>query len=287
VRDEIVRQHPEAVQEFVSMLVQAGQFIDQKPETAASIGVPFLDPHKKLGLKQAVLRDVLKEAQGIKTNDMFPEIEALERMQQYMVNEVGIGSLIDLKKFVDIRFAEVACKSLVGYKSILHDVSDVVAAINRQQSGTRDSKASLNLEGKYLAFKVGEEEYGCEVKGVREIIEMKPITVVPHAAPYIKGVINLRGEVVPVIDLGHKLGIQGDTSNKRDCIVVVEVKTDTGPTLAGIAVNSVSDVIEVEAKDLYSGHSLKGLEKDYLLGYVKTSEKIRILLDTQQLFHEV
>ena len=284
VRDEIIQQHPEAVQEFVNMLVQAGQFIDQKPETAASIGVPFLDPTKKLGLKHAVLQDVLKEAQGIKTNDMFPEIEALERMQQYMVNEVEIGSLIDLNQFIDIRFAEAACQNLGGQKSILRDVSEVVAGINRQQSKLHSSKASLNLEGKYLAFKVGDEAYGCEVRGVREIIDMKPITVVPHAASYIKGVINLRGDVVPVIDLAHKLGLQSKPDSKRGCIVVVEVITNTGPTLAGIAVNSVSDVIDVAAKDLFGGHSMEGLQQDYVLGYVKTSDNIRTLLDTQRLF---
>ncbi|MEE8391309.1 MAG: ABC transporter substrate-binding protein, partial [Anaerolineae bacterium] len=110
VRDEVIEQDADAVQEFVNLLVKAGQFIDGSPETAAAMGVPFLDPDEMLGLKEVVLRDVLKEPQGIKTNDMRPVLEDFDRMQRYMVDEMGIGTLIDLEKFVDTQFAEIACR---------------------------------------------------------------------------------------------------------------------------------------------------------------------------------
>jgi chemotaxis signal transduction protein/ABC-type nitrate/sulfonate/bicarbonate transport system substrate-binding protein/CheY-like chemotaxis protein len=288
MRDEIVQQYPEAVQELVTMLVQAGQFIKQKPETAAAIGVPFLDPNRKLGLKESVLRDVLKEAQGIKTNDMFPVIEDLDRLQRYMVNEVGIGSLIDLNKFVDIRFAEVACKGLVGQKSVLHDVSEIVATLASHQAGSRGAKANLNLEGKYLSFIAGNGEFAFNVSGVKEITEMKPVTVVPHAPAFVKGVINLRGEIVPIIDLGYRLGMAASEYNKHARIIIVEVATNKGTIPVGIAVNSVSDVIDIEAKDIEEVSAIeRSAQAGFILGYAKTNEKVRILLDTARLFGEV
>ncbi|MEE8392071.1 MAG: ABC transporter substrate-binding protein, partial [Anaerolineae bacterium] len=132
VRDELVEQNADAVQEFISMLVQAGQCMDQKPETAAAIGVPFLDPDKTLGLTEAGLESVLKESYGIKTNDMFPVIEDFDRIQRYMVEEMEIGTLIDLEKFVDTRFAEVACKDIESQQSVMHDVSKIVSKITGQ-----------------------------------------------------------------------------------------------------------------------------------------------------------
>ncbi|MCL4294711.1 MAG: chemotaxis protein CheW [Anaerolineae bacterium] len=288
LRDEIVQQHPEAVQEFVSMLVQAGQFIEQRPETAAAIGVPFLDPHGKLGLKESVLRDVLKEAQGIKTNDLFPVIEDLERMQRYMVNEIGIGSLIDLHKFVDTRFAEVACKSRTGRTSVLHDVSEIVAALTGHQASSRGAKANLNLEGKYLSFMVGNGEFAFNVTGVKEITVMKPVTIVPHAPAFVQGVINLRGEIVPIVDLGCRLGMAASEYNKRARIIIVEVATNKGSIPVGIAVNSVSDVIDIRAKEIEEVSAVeKNPRASFILGYAKANGKIRILLDTARLFGEV
>lgn len=287
-RAEIVQQHPQAVQEFVTMLVQAGQFIEQKPETAAAIGVSFLDPHRKLGLKESVLRDVLKEAQGIKTNDMFPIIADLDRLQRYMVNEIGVGNLIDLSKFVDIRFAEVACKGVPARTSVLHDVSDIVSALVKHHAGPRGAKANLNLEGKYLSFMVGTGEFALNVIGVKEITEMKPVTAVPHAPSYVKGVINLRGEIVPIVDLGCRLGMATSEYNKGARIIIVEVANSRGAIPVGIAVNSVSDVMDIQAKEIEEVSAVeRSNQANFILGYAKTNGKIRILLDTARLFSEI
>lgn len=288
MRDEIVNEYPDAVQEFVTMLVQAGQFIDQKPEIAAEIGVPFLDPNGKLGLKKAVLRDVLKETQGIKTNDLFPVIEDLDRIQRYMVTEMGIGTLIDLEKFVDTRFAKIACQNKTSQKSVMRDVSEIVTKLINPQTSSRGSKASLNLEGKYLMFTAGDGKYGLDVLGVREIIEMSPVTVVPHSETFVQGVINIRGEIVPVIDLKYKLGMKAGEYDTRSRIIVLEIATSKGVVPVGIAVNSVSDVLDIDAADIEDASLVgNGVDAKHIRGYVKTNKDITILLETKQLFDEI
>jgi ABC-type nitrate/sulfonate/bicarbonate transport system substrate-binding protein/chemotaxis signal transduction protein len=287
MRDELVSQHPEAVQEFVGMLVQAGQFIAEKPDTAAAIGVPFLDPHKQLGLKESVLRDVLKEEGGITTDDMFPEIDALERMQQYMVNDVGVGSIIDMQQFVDLRFAELACKNLTTKKSVLHNISEIVDSLTANRTVRRTAKANLNLEGKYLLFGLGDGEYGLNVTQVKEITDMMPITVVPHALPFVKGAVNLRGEIVPVIDLAHRLGVQNGYDQDKVRIIVVEHTTEKGIGLVGIADSTVSEVVDIDAKEIEEPSAMvQSAAADLTLGYAKTGDAIRLLLDTQRLLEE-
>ncbi|MCB0163532.1 MAG: ABC transporter substrate-binding protein [Anaerolineae bacterium] len=286
VRDEIVSEYPDAVQELVNMLVEAGQFIEQKPETSAAIGVPFLDPTGSLGLREAVLRDVLKENQGIKTGDLFPVIEDLDKIQRYMVQEMGLGTLVNLEEFVDTRFAEIACKHTPPRKSILRNVSDILNNMNHRQSSSRVSKASLNLEGKYLIFNTSNGEYGLDVLGVREIIKMRPITVVPHATDYIKGVINVRGEIVPVVDLTQKLGLGVGDYDQQARIVVLEVATASGVTPVGIVVSSVTEVVDIEAKDIDDASSLgHGVDANFILGYYKSKGDLKILLNDKQLFN--
>ena len=111
MRDEFISQHPDAVHELTSLLVDAGQFVEENKDLAAEIAVAFLDPKKELGLTTDVLSRVLNEPRGIKTNDLYPVLEDLDKIQRYMHDEMGIGVLIDLEKFVDLRFADATCKS--------------------------------------------------------------------------------------------------------------------------------------------------------------------------------
>ncbi|OQY12221.1 MAG: multifunctional response regulator receiver/nitrate/sulfonate/bicarbonate ABC transporter substrate-binding protein [Desulfobacteraceae bacterium 4572_19] len=110
MQDDFIEQFPDAAQEFTSLLVQAGKFVEQNLELAAQIAVDFLDPNKAIGLTPEVLMRVLSLPQGIKMNNLYPVKEDLDTIQQYMFNQMGIGKLIDLDTFVDLRFAEVACK---------------------------------------------------------------------------------------------------------------------------------------------------------------------------------
>lgn len=286
MRDEVIEQHPEAVQEFVGMLVEAGQFVEKNPEASAAIGVPFLDPHKQLGLKEAVLRDVLKEDQGISTGDLYPVKDDLDRIQRYMVNEMGLSTIVDLDKFVDTRFADIACRQSDRRKSNFHDVNEFVADIVRKQADGRATKANLNLEGKYIFFHMGEGDFGLNVMGVKEIIQMQPITVVPHANDAIMGVINFRGDVVPVVDLRYKLGMYQNGGEALAQIIVLELPQDRSTTPVGIAVDAVSEVVDIQANDIEDARTIGyGVDSEHILGYVKAQEAIKILLDTDQLFY--
>jgi CheY-like chemotaxis protein len=111
MRDEFIGQYPDAVHELTSLLVEAGRFVEENRELAAEIAVAFLDPKNELGLTTDVLNRVLNEPRGIKTNDLYPVLEDLDKIQRYMHDEMGIGILIDMEKFVDLRFADAACKS--------------------------------------------------------------------------------------------------------------------------------------------------------------------------------
>ncbi|HAO23021.1 MAG: hypothetical protein BWK80_32365 [Desulfobacteraceae bacterium IS3] len=128
IREDVIKAHEDAVYEFVHNIVQAGRFIAYTPRTSSGIGVEFLDPDKKLGLKIPVLENVLKEPMGIKTDDLFPVIEDLDIIQQYMSDKMGIGTLIDLEKFVDLRFAEAVYADLEIQRrpSLFQKPSDIV-----------------------------------------------------------------------------------------------------------------------------------------------------------------
>ena len=163
MREDFIGPYSDAVYEFTEMLVEAGKFIEHKPEMAAEIAVKFLDPDKKLGLKVPILKNVLTEAQGIKSGDLFPVIEDLDRMQHYMFDNMGIGSIIDLEKFVDTRFAEAACKDRisVGKASVLHAAGGAAIEILNRAAQVKEisGKAMLGKEGKYLAYVMGEQEF--------------------------------------------------------------------------------------------------------------------------------
>ena len=105
-------------------------------------------------------------------------------------------------------------------------------------------------EGKYLTFALAGEEYGIGILKVKEIIGLMPITTVPQTPGYVKGVINLRGKVIPVADLRLKFGMEAMAYNDRTCIIVVEIEGAAGPSSMGIVVDSVSEVLNIKADDI-------------------------------------
>ncbi len=109
IQDELIQQHEDAVYEFIDLLVQAGQYIENNPAEAARIAVQFLDPEKELQLSPEDLEEVLKEPSGVKFNDLFPVIKDLNIIQHYMKEQMNIGNIVDLDEFVDLRFAKAAC----------------------------------------------------------------------------------------------------------------------------------------------------------------------------------
>src|SRR5262245_18974619 len=108
----------------------------------------------------------------------------------------------------------------------------------------------MELAGKYLTFALANEEYGMPVLHVREIIKMMDITEVPQVPPHIKGVLNLRGKVIPVIDLRLKFGFTANEPTSRTCIIVVEVTLSASRAMMGIIVDHVLDVLNILADEI-------------------------------------
>ena len=137
------------------------------------------------------------------------------------------------------------------------------------------------LAGKYLTFRLGDESYGIAVLKIREIIRLTPITAVPQMPAYIKGVINLRGKVIPVVDLRVKFGLAEAESNERTCIVVVQVELASHTkVLMGLMVDAVEEVAYIAAQDIEATPDFgTALDTAYLLGMAKVKDAVKALLD--------
>lgn len=147
---------------------------------------------------------------------------------------------------------------------------------NETASGARlDARA-----GKYLTFHLANEEFGVRVVKVREIMGMQEITAVPQTPAHVKGVLNLRGKVVPVIDLRLKFGLEAAEYTQRTCIIVTQLQGAAGPILMGVVVDGVSEVLNLvgtEIEDVPDFGDDGGGQ--YLLGMAKVKGKVKILLD--------
>ena len=138
----------------------------------------------------------------------------------------------------------------------------------------------MELAGKYLTFSLATEEYGVPVLRVREIIKMMDITEVPQVPPHIKGVLNLRGKVIPVIDLRLKFGFAALESTSRTCIVVVEVALSGSRVMMGIIVDHVLDVLNIVAEEIEPTPEFGDRVCTYYMkGVAKVKGTVKILLD--------
>lgn len=135
---------------------------------------------------------------------------------------------------------------------------------------------SGQLGGKYLTFELASEEYGLEILKVREIIGLMAITSVPRTPPDFKGVINLRGKVIPVIDLRLKFEIEETEVTEETCVIVVDVNS----LEMGIIVDKVSEVLDIPSEDIEDPPSFgSSVKTDFILGMGKTEQRVIILLD--------
>jgi len=141
-------------------------------------------------------------------------------------------------------------------------------------------KAMVDREGKYLTFTMDKEEYGIGILKIKEIIGMMPITPVPRTPEHVKGVINLRGKVIPVVDLRLKFGMDAIDYTERTCTIVVEIEGSTGTVMMGIVVDSVSEVLNIKGEDIEDTPTFgTRLDTDYILGMAKMEGGVKILLD--------
>jgi len=141
----------------------------------------------------------------------------------------------------------------------------------------------LAKEGKYLTFALGREDYGLEILKVREIIGMMNITAVPQVPAYVKGVINLRGKVIPVIDLRLKFGMPSIDTTAETCIIIVNLKD----ILIGIIIDKVKEVLDIKQEKIEATPNFgSNIHTDYILGIGKINDSVKILLNIEKVLGE-
>lgn len=137
-------------------------------------------------------------------------------------------------------------------------------------------------KGKFLTFNMGNEYYGIEIKYVTEIIGLQPITEIPEMPPYIKGIINLRGKIIPVMDVRLRFRKPFREYNDRTCIVVIEIREIS----IGLIVDSVSEVISIPDEEIVAPPNMTKEGNNYIKGIGKVGTDVKLLLDSDKLLNE-
>ena len=155
-------------------------------------------------------------------------------------------------------------------------------------SSAKSNQALLDREGKYLTFALANEEYGLEILKVREIIGYMDITTVPQMPGYIKGVINLRGQVIPVIDLRAKFGMETAQVTEQTCIIVVETTHSNRNYSTGIVVDRVQEVLDIAGDNIEETPQFdSSVTTDFILGMGKIGDSVKILLNIDRVLANV
>ena len=149
-----------------------------------------------------------------------------------------------------------------------------------REDTNRDTEQNVQ---QYLTFMIGGEEYAVSLLKVKEIIEYDTVTEIPKTPEWVRGVINLRGNVVPVIDLAVKFRLAASVAGKLTCIVITEIECEGEPTIMGVMADSVRQVIDLRPEDVEVPPTFGTRVKvDYLLGMARSGKKFCLLLDTEK-----
>ncbi len=152
-----------------------------------------------------------------------------------------------------------------------------------ENEGVGEATGLKNLAGKYLTFNLAAEEYGLEILKVQEIIGIMKVTRVPRTPDFVRGVINLRGKVIPVVDLRLKFGLEGKEDTEKTCIIVVQVARADQQVTMGVIVDEVSEVLEIAAAQIEPAPEFgNAVEADFILGMGKVEQKVIMLLDVDK-----
>jgi purine-binding chemotaxis protein CheW len=142
--------------------------------------------------------------------------------------------------------------------------------------------------GQYLTFALAGQEYGIGILKVKEIIERMPTTPIPESPPHVKGVINLRGKVIPVVDLKVRMGLRESEFTDRSCIIVVEVSRAAGAVQVGIMVDEVAEVVYIKGEEIEdTADFLGGFGLDSLLGMAKLDKSLKPILDLDKVLEDI
>jgi purine-binding chemotaxis protein CheW len=148
---------------------------------------------------------------------------------------------------------------------------------------TAAATATASEQGQYLTFYLGGEEYAIGILGVKEILEYPTVTTVPQTPPWIRGVINLRGAVVPVVDLAVKFGLPSSPVTKRTCVVIVETTLEATRAVMGIQVDAVSQVMDLAPEAIQPAPAFgTQVRVDFLQGMATVGPKFVLLLDVDK-----
>jgi len=162
----------------------------------------------------------------------------------------------------------------------MSELAEVIHEVVGSKGAILSASELRGREGKYLTFSLDKEEYGIGILKIKEIIGMMSITYLPRTPEFVKGVINLRGKVIPVIDLRLRFGMNSIDYTERTCIVVVEIGENHNRSLIGLVVDSVSEVLNIKGSDIEDTPEFGAkLQTDYILGMAKLNGGVKILLD--------
>lgn len=147
-----------------------------------------------------------------------------------------------------------------------------------------DDGETESESGKFLLFDLGEEAYGIPISSIIQIVEMQPITHIPDMPDYVKGIINIRGQIIPTIDLRSRFRLPEKEPDKKTCIVIISLENGS----MGLIVDTVSEVKSIPNDDISSAPQVKNLtvNERYILGLAKVDDEVKILLDINKLFSE-
>lgn len=147
-----------------------------------------------------------------------------------------------------------------------------------------DAEAEDIRQGKYMTFQVGQDVFGIELRYVNEIIQMQPVTSIPEVEHYIKGLINLRGKIIPVIDVADRFGKEAFAYNDRTCVIVIEVKNIE----VGLIIENIAEVVSIEEEDILppptSGRG--SAQNKFIRGIGRLGEDVKLLLDPVKLLSD-
>ena len=140
--------------------------------------------------------------------------------------------------------------------------------------------------GKFLTFLLGEEIYGLPIKKAREIIGIQEITHIPRTQRYIKGVINLRGKIIPIIDLRLKFGLEEKSYNERTCVIIIEVDSRDTKRQVGVIVDAVYEVINIQKNEIDESTEYDApLQREFLLGFGKLKDRVVMILNIEEILN--
>lgn len=159
--------------------------------------------------------------------------------------------------------------------------NDVIKeAVARQQSSDKKVSAENRILGKVMTFHIGEQIYGIEIQNVVEIIEMQHITKIPHVPPYIKGIINVRSKVVPIVDIRTRFGKPEIPYTSRTCIIIVTMDDIS----VGIIVDRVADVEDIHSGDISATPEARNVNTNSFIQYmIRSGDVVKLILDVEKL----